>query len=217
MLDHLDRLAEQVGAMTAQVAAVDPAAPVPPCPGWTVRDLVSHVVAVHRWAVAALDSDGPPPYAPAEPGDDLAGWYAGAAAELVRALRDRPADAPAWTMDRADPTAGFWRRRQLHEVVVHRHDLAACAGEGAAAPGYALDDELAVDGIAEVVDVLLPRQLRLGRTAPGDRGLRLRAAGRSWLLGDEPAEVVEAPAGDLLLRLWGRGEPLPAGWSALTP
>lgn len=216
MLDHLDRLAEQVGALAAQVAAVDPATPVAACPGWTVRDLVSHVVAVHRWAVAALDSDGPPPSPPAEPAGDLAAWYAEAAADLVRALRDRPAGAPAWTMDRADPTAGFWRRRQLHEVVVHRHDLAVCAGDGTAA-AYALDDELAVDGIAEVVDVLLPRQLRLGRTAAGDRGLRLRAAGRSWLLGDEPAEVVEAPAGDLLLRLWGRGEPLPGGWSALTP
>lgn len=206
MLDHLARLEDEVAAMTDAVAAADPEAAVPACPGWTTRSLVSHLVGVHLWATAALSSDGPPPYA--EPAlDDLSTGYAAAASALLTALRRVPPDAPVWTFARHDRTAGFWRRRQLHEVAVHRWDLAP----------YALDDEVAFDGVEEVLEVLAPRQIAMGRIPQPGGGLRLVAPVHTWQMGTEPFTVLEGSAGELLLRLWGRGKPMPEGWTGLTP
>ena len=51
---HLEGLR---AAMIAFVRYADRAglrAPVPTCPGWTVRDLVAHQGMVHRWAAALV-------------------------------------------------------------------------------------------------------------------------------------------------------------------
>lgn len=208
-MDHLALLEGEVVAMTAALAAADPDQSVAACPGWTARDLVGHLAGVHRWVTAALQTDRPPPYDETPPAGDLAGAYAPAAREMLDALRSLPTDHPCWTLDRSDRTAGFWRRRQLHEVAVHRWDLAP----------YPLDEQVAADGLAEALDVMVPRQLGTGRAVLPEARLRLVWPGGSWAVGDGPETLVEGSAAELLLRLWGRGEPLPAPWGAvaLTP
>ena len=191
-MDHLALLADEVVAMTAAVRAADPAAPVASCPGWTVADLTAHLTGVHRWVLAALRDEGTPPYE--EPPSTPDG-YAEAAAEMVARLQQLPPDAPCWTFDRGNRTASFWRRRQLHEVSVHRWDLLQ----------QEIAEEVAADGISEVRDFFLPRMLARGTVVPAGR-LVLEDGRRSWALvdGDGPRATVTASAATLNLLVWGR-------------
>lgn len=193
-MDHLALLADEVVAMTAALRRTDPTTSVVSCPGWTAADLTAHLTGVHRWVLSALRDEGPPPYSePATSPDD----YAAAAAELVTRLRELPPDAPCWTFNRADPTAAFWRRRQLHEVTVHRWDLEQ----------QRIPDDVAADGVAEVVDFFLPRLLAQGRTTLPAGRLVLDNGARTWALVDTqgPTATVTADPATLNLLLWGRG------------
>lgn len=205
-LDFLSLLEREVDAMSATIAAADPDAPVPACPGWTVRDLTAHVIAVHTWVTATLGNPAPGDYSELpQPGDaaTLAANYGEAAKALVARMRELPADAPSWSFDDTDQTAGYWRRRQLHEISVHRWDVAP----------YAMDPVTAADGVDEVIDFFVPRQVARGRVSLPPGSLRLVSPERTWALGEgEPEAVLEASAPDLLLSLWGRGDGLPSPW-----
>ncbi|WP_158375494.1 maleylpyruvate isomerase N-terminal domain-containing protein [Cellulosimicrobium cellulans] len=189
----LDALAAAQDAFAALLAEADPGAPVPGCAPWTVTDLALHLGGVHRWAAAMArreDDDGADPVGPREP-DALRTFYREQADVLQATLRSLGPDAPAYTLLGPGPAA-FWHRRQLHETLVHLHDLAAAAG----APHPVADPVLWADAVDEVVTVMTPRQVRLGRMAPLDAPVELIAddAGRSWLLG-APADGQPGPAG----------------------
>ncbi|SDH97940.1 maleylpyruvate isomerase family mycothiol-dependent enzyme [Agrococcus jejuensis] len=196
-------LAREVRTMVALARrAVDEgawSAPVPSCPGWTLRDLVAHVGEIERWVLHALahgDGDAPAPRVPDDAG--LAAWLADSAQALLEALAVDAA-THAWTI--APPrTVGFWIRRQAHEHAIHAWDAAAALGDVPA-----LDAELAADGIDEIVGTMWPRQLRLGRVEEPTAGLALVAdGGGAWLLGSEAAATLEGEPAALALALWHR-------------
>lgn len=204
-----DRFADLAGG-------ADLDAPVTHCPGWTVRDLVAHLGGVHEWAAHAVVAGSPDlrPEPPSATGSrELAEWYAGHAADLLEVLTRTPADASAWTLDRDDRTAGFWRRRQVHETAIHLWDLEEAIGEP-----RPIEPWLAWDGVLEVVHVLHPRQVRLGRTQPPADAVRLVATDvpGDVTLGDvtpgdvtpgEGAPVVVRDRAEVLLRLlWHRAD-----------
>jgi uncharacterized protein (TIGR03083 family) len=196
--------------MVGALRDADLAAPVTACPGWTVRELAAHVTGIHRWARQALDSVGPPPYEETPDETDPVGAYERAATDMLTRLQELPADAPAWTFDKFDHTAGFWRRRQLHEVAVHRWDVAP----------YRLATDLAEDGVDEVLDFFLPRQLALRRAELPAGTLRLISPERAWAFGDgRPVQTAQGTASDLLLGLWRRVDLDLGAWggTALTP
>lgn len=88
------------------------------------------------------------------------------------------------------------------ETLIHRWDAEHALG----ADGR-LDPALAADGVAEVVDTMTPRQIRLGRTGPLPYAIRLTASDTqsSWVLGPgDPVATVRGTAAELLLMLWGR-------------
>ena len=88
------------------------------------------------------------------------------------------------------------------ETAVHRVDAERVLG-----PASPVDPALAADGVAEVVDVLHPRQLRLGRAAVPAAALRLTTddGQGSWLVaGPSPVSEISGPAETLLLLVWGR-------------
>jgi uncharacterized protein (TIGR03083 family) len=208
VVDYLALLEAEVVAMAAALGAADPDAAVTSCPGWTVRDLAAHVTNVHRWALAALDGTSPPEYDERLPAGPLDEPYAAAAQALLDGLRSRPDDAPAWTFDRHNRTVGFWKRRQLHEIAVHRWDVAP----------YELDPAVAEDGIDEVLDFFLPRQIASGRTVAPEGTLRLVSPDRTWDFGaGRPVTTAEGPAGSLALALWRRGSIDLGAWTGLTP
>ncbi|BEP15719.1 maleylpyruvate isomerase family mycothiol-dependent enzyme [Acidothermaceae bacterium B102] len=189
-------------------------ADVPACPGWTVADLVRHTAEVYEHKIACIQLGGSPPdpWPPSWPkaGEPLA-WFDDAQHRLMDVLTSTDPAAPSWTWWPADQTAGFWTRRMAQETAVHRADAESASGDVSA-----IDTELAVDGIDEVLTLMLAgdwsEEPQPGPTTTVD----VSVGGRSWQVTMAPAEVVvgqvvgQAAArvsGDpstLLLWLWGR-------------
>jgi uncharacterized protein (TIGR03083 family) len=211
------------GERVAEVASsTDPAARVPTCPDWRMRDLVRHVGGVHRWATGFVLGDGvQPPDGDLEqlvggwPSDaDLVPWFRTGHGALVEALVSAPADLETWTFLDAPTPLAFWARRQAHETAIHRIDAESATGDITRfPPGFA------ADGIDEL---LLRFAGRPGRTLPVEtpRSMLVRATDvpRSWRLTftptgfDNRADPVDADAefvvsGDataLYTLLWNR-------------
>ncbi|GAA5106816.1 maleylpyruvate isomerase family mycothiol-dependent enzyme [Alloalcanivorax gelatiniphagus] len=200
--DWLDLLRRRTRRFADVVDGADPATAVTWCPGWTLHDLVDHLGGVHQWAAhaVAVGDPGLEPE-PAPHGTDLSRWYAAHASALVDVLAATPPDAAAWTLDKQDRTAGFWRRRQVHETVMHTWD----AEEALGVP-QPIEAWLAWDGVLEVAEILYPRQVHLGRVDPLPAALRLVATDVDGevILGDGEPVVVEDSAEVLLRLLWHR-------------
>jgi uncharacterized protein (TIGR03083 family) len=129
--------------------------PVPTCGQWSIRDLLGHVGSVYRRVAIVVGDRATTPVAwqpPPDGIDDPVGYLADALDDLVHALSEAATDTPVWNWSGADEVAGFWARRMAHESAVHRYD--AQRAHGVAQP---IDDELAYDGMDELVDVILPR------------------------------------------------------------
>jgi uncharacterized protein (TIGR03083 family) len=197
-LDHAAALtAEQAGF--AALAAEAPAdLPVPACGTWTADVLVRHLAAIHRWAALAIGTDAAGELPDMRPvfRSTSAADYVVAAAELRAALTDLA--RPCVTLT-GPGTAAWWARRQVHETLIHRLDLAVALGAAVTA-----DPAVAADCVAEVVDTMQPRQVSAGRMAPLDRGVRLTAPSGSWVLGPDPVAEIAGPELALALLVWRR-------------
>ncbi|WP_407317352.1 maleylpyruvate isomerase family mycothiol-dependent enzyme [Isoptericola halotolerans] len=213
--EDLDRLALLGGlqqAFAADVDGADPRSPVPACGRWRVGNLVTHLARIHHWAAgqARRVQETPLGRGPF----DLAPFYSEQAAEIRDTLTAVGPDATSWTL-LGDGPASFWRRRQMHETLVHLHDLrAARLGSGAAVEAETPIDvprEAWADAVDEVVRMFAPRQVRMGRMGPLPVTVALEATdvGWSWSLGDgsSPDATVRAGAHDLALLLWHRLAP----------
>ncbi len=199
--DHLAHLQADAAVIADLLLTADPDAPVPACSQWALRDLVLHLGQIHRWAtdVVRTGERQRPPEVDV-PDGGLADWLSDGADALHRTLRDTDPERPCWTL--AGPgTARFWCRRQALETVVHRVDVEQAVGRQGGVP-----DDLAEDGVAEVVETLHPRQVALERTPPPRTGVTLvSTTGRTWDLGTMPAAAtLTGRPGDLLLLLWRR-------------
>lgn len=224
-LDHLALLARFQDDFLAAVPVADVTAHVPACGDWTVRELVEHLADIHYWAAGnargvkgAPLGDGP---------FDLAPHYSAQAAYLRETLAEVDPDEIGRVLTDREPMGRgpvrFWHRRQTHETLVHLHDLLA-ATAGAAAPGLVrAEPEVWADAVDEVVSLLQPRQVALGRMEPLRHPVILMAtdtdAPTTWVLGapgeraDEvaPDVVVSGTAEGIALTLWHRLTPAEAG------
>lgn len=217
-LPWLFQFARYAGWIEAVTAEVDLATPVPGCPGWTVADLLTHLGVVHRWVIQRVrHRRGAGGAAPVNSGDPR-GWYTAGWREAYAVLAEAPVATPAVTWCPFDTTIGFWRRRMLHEIVIHAVDaLAACPSSGSM---WSVPPEVALDGIDEVLRVFLG--IRVGRSPAGSGKLvEIRAGDRHWTVGmtegrtlevyslpDPPrpeATLTGEPAG-VYRWLWGRAE-----------
>jgi uncharacterized protein (TIGR03083 family) len=168
---YLAHLRRDLVAFEACLAA-DLAAPVGHCGDWTLSDLAGHLGQGNLWAAAAVTQKRGDYQAPAAPRDPaaLARWFGDTSGVLLAALDTDPS-ASAWTLA-PPPTVGFWQRRRCLETLVHRWDAQHALGSIGR-----LDPALAGDGVAEVIDTMAPRQIRLGRTsAPPHAVRRTRSA-----------------------------------------
>jgi hypothetical protein len=172
----LDALAEAAGDLAREV---------PSCPGWTVRDLVEHVVGVYRHKIVALETDAAPPQR-----DDAWGALA-ADDDPVAVLRSTYADLRALLVARPDPDTDL-------VVVAGRADSGLLgAADGAGDRGAPLgrrgrgvrrrtvrapvDDDLATDGVDELLGWLARGSGRRGATGRrGPAGAGLDARPRLW-------------------------------------
>ncbi|WP_292606982.1 maleylpyruvate isomerase family mycothiol-dependent enzyme [Nocardioides sp. REDSEA-S30_B4] len=202
-------LTAATGRVARLIDEVDLTASVPACPEWCVADLVEHLGSVHQWARHAVlegTPEGRPEDAPADL-SELAAWYAGHAGDLVETLATTDPAAPAWTFGRGVGTAGWWARRQTHEVSIHTYDLLSAAGRE---EEWQPDPVLAWDGVREVQDTFYLRQVKMARTEPLAGTLVLEATdvpggADPVRIGDgEPHVHLRGTARELLLLLWHR-------------
>jgi uncharacterized protein (TIGR03083 family) len=213
---YLELLAED-GRRLADVARQGLDADVPPCPGWTVRDVVVHTGMVYHHKIACMRLNrrpGDDEYLREPPaGSDPADWFVVSLEALLAELRSRGPDTPSYTWWEPDQTSGFWYRRMAQETAIHRADA-----ESAFGPISPVDHELAVDGIDEVLLRFLAGDWS---DEPVDEGagrqIAVSAGGQRWVVALAPDRVT-ADEGDtaadaeisgdpsaLLLWLWGRG------------
>ncbi len=207
---------------------------VPSCPGWTSADLISHLTGVQRFWGAIAESllDDPagveePDAASTEPADAalLSIGFQSASHRLIAALRlHDPADE-CWTWAGGAGNIAWVARRQHHEAAIHRADLDLASGRTPS-----LDDATALDGIDELIDVMLDGFPDWGRFHPGsivkiapdDSTARFVEVGRfsgtsptsgtdyddpavRRVAAAEPAASIVGPASAVDLWMWGRG------------
>jgi len=200
--DYLAHVRADADAILAVLSMAEGTEPVAACPGWTVNDLVGHLGGVHRWArdIVLTGRPGPEP----TPEGELATWFAEGASALIETLATADPATDAWSFT-TDRTVGFWRRRQALETVVHRWDAQSAVGQP-----EPIDPALAADGVGEVAELMLPRQVAKARIPPLPGAIRVTSTDveASYVLGDgEPGATVSAPAELLLLLVWQRVGP----------
>jgi uncharacterized protein (TIGR03083 family) len=204
--------------------AAGPAPPVESCPGWDVAELVWHIGRVHHfWATIVRDrlddwrTYSEPDRPASDDADDDTGVFAFAAAScdlLLDSLAGVDPDTAVWTWSNENDVA-FVARRMAHETAVHRGDA-----EGAAGRAYAVEAELASDGVDEFLEFFLPRVADGAPPLDGTVHLHCTDVEGEWLVavdddGDAGAYVVtrehakgsaavRGPADALLAVLWGR-------------
>lgn len=200
--DHLAHLDADTARLLDVLRTASVTSAVEQCPGWDLDALTRHLGTVHRWATAIVRTgDKQPQQTPDVDDRGFVPWLADGVADLQQVLVATDPQAPCWTL--AGPgTAGFWRRRMALETAVHRWDAEHALGD----PGP-VDPGLAADGVAEVVEVMLPRQVHLDRIAPLTSAMRLVATDREakWVVGSGNAvATVTGSSEALLLLLWRR-------------
>ena len=154
-----NRFFAELRACTAELAQIidgDLDRPVPTCPGWTFRQLATHVGRGHRWAAQIVATratapvptrdvaDGKLPEDPARHGP----WLNESADLVVEAVTAAPGE-PAWTFTGMRP-ANWWARRRAHETAVHLADAQLAAGQD-----VGLAPEFAADGVDEWLSLVV--------------------------------------------------------------
>ena len=226
--DYLASLDAAVDRMAVWSRAAGPDAPVPTCPGWTVRDLLAHQGMVHRWATAVVRAD------PAGV-DDVAveaegraagnpvAWLLDGAGPLVAALQAAPDDLAVMTfLKQAPPARQFWARRQCHETTVHALDALAARGQRPlTSDDVWLSTDLATDGVDELLVGFWQRRTKGPRSETPYTATVSVTDGPAWRLdvtdqapvtrrhdshdGLAGARTLSGTAADLYLALWNRG------------
>jgi uncharacterized protein (TIGR03083 family) len=217
-MDYLSHLAADA-ARLREAAARDLSAPVPSCPGWTATDLVRHVAGVYLHKIECIRRNArPEDWSPDLSGEEPRALFDRALAALTDEFAARSPESPAYTWYPPEQTVAFWIRRMAQETVIHRIDAELALG----LPVSPVPDDLAVDGIDEVLERFLAYGSRVWREDFGDllddldgRAVRVGAADRSWVVsldkdgvsilerGESAASVSGGPEA-VLLWLWRR-------------
>jgi len=226
-----DRFSAGLRACTADLAQIvvgDLDRPVPTCPGWTFRQLATHLGRGHRWAAQIVATratapvpmrevaDGRLPEDPAQHGP----WLNAGADQVIEAVAAAGSDL-VWTMTGMRP-AGFWARRRAHEAAVHLADAQLAAGRD-----VDLAPDLAADGVDEWLGLIVAgpaQELRgdgqslhfhatdAGLSGTGEWLLTRTPSGITVQRGHGKADVaVRGTAADLLLVLTRRIPPSAPG------
>jgi hypothetical protein len=194
-LDHLALFETVQASFARELASADPEAPVDACGDWRVADLALHLGSVYWWAAALAVGSNLSRVDATKPRDiaGVARFYTWAAQHTLATLIDIGPDPLSRTLLGPGPAA-FWRRRALHETLIHLVDLRVAGGT---APRDATADTSPViwaDGIDEVVTMMQPRRTK---GAPLARPIGLvadDADGAAWTLGLSPGRADARPA-----------------------
>lgn len=221
-VDRCVQLIDDAADELAALAAGRLDEPVAGAPGWSVRDVLQHLVGVYWFwtTIVAEGLDAPPDESrrPAPPADDhLVSAVLVSERALTAALRAADQAAPVYTWAPGQSDVAFVTRHQVQESLVHGHDVAAAVG----APWA-----MAPDGSADAVEEFLTFSVST-TTDPAEMpragldgviGLACTDAPDAWTVEDDVVEgtvrferglrddavVLSGTAGDVLLWLYGR-------------
>lgn len=143
-------------------------AAVPRVADMTVERVLRHTGKVHRWVCATLEAGPGAKAAPLESlpkGPACIEAYAKALDEVIAALSKHDPNETAWTFGGPGDVA-FWIRRQAHEVTVHRVDVADAVHASGGAEPVRIEDDAALDGIDEWLNVFLQPYWSSRNTTP---------------------------------------------------
>jgi uncharacterized protein (TIGR03083 family) len=190
--------------------------PVPACPPWDVRKVLAHLATVYDHKVIAMRLGRKPkdgewvtdaPY-----GKDTVEWFGDEHAKLLAELGAHSPKDFAWSWWEPDQTVGFWYRRMALETVVHRVDVET----GFGVP-RAVNAELAVDGIDEVLTLMLSGDDGAAAEVPSTGTVEVLAGDSAWSIVLEDSRTAVTPGrrtsphamltgdpSELFLFLWGR-------------
>jgi uncharacterized protein (TIGR03083 family) len=217
--EYLGYVRTAADGVLAAVARGPVDAKVPTCPEWTVRDLVEHLGRVHEWVSGIVTSGNALDEEPGGMGDgeDVAAWYGARVRLLLDALSSAGPDRPCRAHQPDNQRALYWYRRQALETATHRVDAELALGGPAR-----FDQELAADGVGEVLDVWIPKVSQVVQPPDVCAPLLLACTDRPerWLVTPDSADThgptltesqartaaasVTGRAEDLLLVLWKR-------------
>jgi uncharacterized protein (TIGR03083 family) len=196
-LDFLAHLRADSARFREVLSAVDPSTEVPSCPGWDAAELLWHLSEVQGvWAAIVCDRLEDPERAEelvrAADYEAQLVQFDACSASLIDALAVASDDALVWTWFPADQTAGFVRRRQAHEALIHRLDAELTAGAVTD-----VDPALATDGILEVLERMYaatPRWASLCWTVRSAGSLPRIPAQTGWSRSGTGADTAPIPA-----------------------
>jgi uncharacterized protein (TIGR03083 family) len=206
--EYYAQLLVEIALLREVLSDGDLSAPVVGCPGWDVAALGAHVGGIYRFATTGLtDHRGSHEPIGPRPRPELLDWFDSGAASVVSALTSASWDSACWTFG-PPATHAFWARRMCHETMLHRWD--AQASQRAAGP---ITGDWAADGVAEIVTMFFPRQVRVGRMPPLEHTVELNLVdvegsalriGGDGITAAEPVAIITGTAADVLLLLWKR-------------
>lgn len=184
-VDYLAHLRAESSRFLEVLREAPEDARVPTCPDWDADDLLWHLGEVQWfWSRIVGDSVRDPAELdhPERPPDraGLIAFFETSSEALRRVLADTDPAAPRWTWSR-EQTAGFTRRRQAHEALIHRVDAELTSG-AARSP---VDPHLSSDGVDEALRIMFGGCPSWGTITPEPGAtIRLHASdtGRSWLV-----------------------------------
>ena len=126
---------------------------VPSCPGWSTNDLAKHMAHVYLGQAFVVETgkqaehkEHLAPYPRTENYLEFMSWGFTAITKALDVNRD---ERPTWSWHHMDNSVDFWFRRMAHETVIHRIDAEQAAGQVST-----IDQDLALDGVDEVLDFL---------------------------------------------------------------
>jgi uncharacterized protein (TIGR03083 family) len=133
-------------------AALNPSAPVLPCPGWTMDDLVWHMAELHnRWSFIAghgITTRDAIEFAQ-RPTANLHAWAADQLSDVIGALANADPNVPVYTWTGTQNVA-WATRRMAHETAVHARDAQLALGRY-----HEIAGDFASDGIDEFLHLFV--------------------------------------------------------------
>ena len=142
-------------SLAARSAGLDAA--IEHCPGWSVGRLLGHTGKVlQRTNLCVAEGLLSPPdgdrFTSLPRDEAIFDAFDEILARICATLTSCDPAGPSWNFTGENLTNGFWQRRMSHEVEIHRLDAQLAAGIEITA----FDTESAVDGIDELLTVLMP-------------------------------------------------------------
>jgi hypothetical protein len=181
-VNSLDVLRREADLLAMSAIGQPPHKGVPACPGLNLGETVRHVGSGYRSALEWIrlgrePQDGEWQDYPA-PGEDPLEFMRSGAEAVLTELGAHEEDEPCatWWPDRQN--YGFWRRRLAHETTLHRMDVQGAAGMEVGA----VTDEVAIDGVDEVLTLWLGHKLDvLGVRGSRDSLVAVQVGEHVWL------------------------------------